>query len=74
MLAMLWEPSPLGENSCQLISFFFFFLEDTGTKTMLAKHTEGHVIGGIANPAPACSDSEELPSPHSSPPHLSGRG
>lgn len=43
---MLWEPSPLGENSRQLVSGFF--LEDTGTKTMLPK---GHVIMGMLQPA-----------------------
>lgn len=48
--------SPVGENSCQLVSVA---LEETGAKPVLPKYTESHVIGLIANPAPACSDREE---------------
>lgn len=53
--------SPVGENSCQLV---FVALEETGAKPVLPKYTESHVIGVIANPAPACSDREEPPAPH----------
>lgn len=37
MLEMLWEPSRLGENSCQLVSVV---PEEAGAMPMLRKHTE----------------------------------